>query len=60
MKESMDWDIKERSFPIDAGNDFKEYIYDYEDNCFEKDLDAHWTSIIEETEKELNDKSKQV
>lgn len=56
----MDRDIKERSFPIDAGNDFKEYIYDYEDNCFEKDLDAHWTSIIEETEKELNDKSKQV
>ena len=56
----MDRDIKERSFPIDAGNDFKEYLYDYSDNCFEKDEDKHFPHILDEVEKELNDKSKQV
>lgn len=60
MKESHISKIKERTMPIFVGNKFKEYIYDYEDNCFEKDIAIHYPKILDEVEEELNDKSKQV
>jgi hypothetical protein len=60
MKESHISKIKERTMPIIVGKCFKEYIYDYEDNCFEKDIAIHHPNILDEAEKELNDKPKQL
>jgi hypothetical protein len=60
MKESYISNPKERTMPLNLRNEFREYLYDYSDNCFEKDEDKHFPHILDEVEMELDDKSKQV